>query len=107
MADEPLPFIEKKDYGTFQRIFENAALPDHDDWLELYEREKRDREGKGHRCFAVQVDPDNFVEFCRSLGQEPKEIDNKHFLDLLLRFAITIAQQPHVISDYNPLDSKD
>ena len=107
MADEPLPFIEKKDYGTFQRIFENAALPDHDDWLELYEREKRDREGKGYRCFAVQVDPDNFVEFCRSLGREPKEVDYDHFLVLLLRFAVTNASPPRVISEYDPLDSKD
>ena len=107
MADEPLPFIEEKDYGAFQRIFENAALPDHGDWLELYEREKRDREGKGHRCFAVQVDPDKFAEFCRSLGREPKEVDYEHFLVLLLRFAVTNAQPPHLISDYDPHDSKD
>ena len=107
MADDPLPFIDKQDYGAFQRIFENAALPDHDEWLECYEREKLDREGKGLSCFAVQVDPDNFVEFCRSHGQEPKEVDNEHFLDLLLRFAVTNAQQPRVISDYDPHDSKD
>ncbi len=91
MADEPLPFIEKKDYGAFQRNFENAALPDHDEWLKCYEREKRDREGKGLSCYAVQVDPDNFVKFCLSHGQEPKEVDYENFFVLLLRFAVTNA----------------
>ncbi len=107
MADEPLPFIEKKDYGAFQLSFKNAALPDHDEWLKCYEREKRDRERLGHTCYVVQVDPDNFVEFCLSHGQEPKEVDNGHFLKLLLSFAITNAQPARVISDFDQLDSKD
>ncbi len=108
MADDPLPFIEEKDFGAFQRIFENAALPaNYEEWLKFYERERRDRERKGHTCYAVPVDPNDFVEFCRSQGQEPNEIDNEHFLVLLLRFAITNAPPPCVASEYDPLESKD
>ncbi len=108
MADDPLPFIEKKDYGEFQRSFENAALPDYDEWLKCYEREQRVRERMGHSCYAVQVDPVKFVEHCRSGGQEPKEVDASHFLVLLLRFATAIAkaEPQRAISDFDPLDSK-
>ena len=91
MIDDPLPFIEKKDYGEFQRSFENAALPDYDEWLKRHEREQQERERHGHSCDAVQVDPAKFVKYCRSVGQEPKKVDSNHFLVLLLRFAITIA----------------
>ena len=109
MADDPLPFIEMKDYGAFQRSFEKAGLPDYDEWLKVYNREKSDRESKGYNCYPVQVDPDNFVTFCLLERQEPKEVDYNHFLDLLLRFAFTItkAEPQRVISDYDPLDSKD
>ncbi len=108
MADDPLPFIEKKDYGEFQRSFENAALPDYDEWFKRQERYQRDQERMGHSCYAVQVDPVKFVEHCRSGGQEPKEVDASHFLVLLLRFAITIAnpEPQSAKSDFDTLDSK-
>ena len=109
MADDPLPFIEKKDYGELQRIFENAALPDYDGWLKLHEREKRKRERMGHSCYAVQVDPAKFAEHCRSVeGQEPKSVDANHFPVFLERFAVNIAnaEPQRAQSDFDPLDSK-
>ncbi len=108
MTDDPLPFIEKKDYGEFQRSFENAALPDYDEWLKRHEREQRDQERMGHSCYAVQVDPAKFIEYCRSVGKEPKKVDASHFLVLLLRFATAIAkaEPQRAISDFDPLDSK-
>ena len=108
MADDPLAIIEKKDYGEFQRIFENAALPDYDEWFKRQERYQRDQERMGHSCNPVQVDPAKFVEYCRSEGQEPKKVDARLFCVLLLRFATNIAyaEPQRAISDFDPLDSK-
>jgi hypothetical protein len=70
MATYPVPLIRRQDYEAFRGI-PTRNLPDtFDQWQYKHAEQAAHITGGGHIAEYIEIDPQEFADFCHATGQE-------------------------------------
>ncbi len=75
------PLIRREDFEAFRRVMKGEFPATFEKWHYLRLKEVSDEQGAGQTAVDVQIDPDEFAEFCLTSGASPDR-------DTLYRFAM-------------------
>ena len=71
MATQFIPKIAREDYQSFRQILD-PHLPDtYDEWLDLVSQVTGDNIGRGRISETIEVNPDEFSNYCLTTRSSP------------------------------------
>jgi hypothetical protein len=77
----PVPIIPPHQYDAFRHAIGPDLADTYDEWFEIVRKHRSERLRQGETAVDVEVDYDDFVQFCAATGAAPN-------LKMLLDFAI-------------------
>lgn len=77
----PIPLITPQDFNAFRGLLSPDFANSYDEWFNLHTKEKLERGQVGFDIHEIQVDPNEFVRYCRACGVTP---NRKTLLDFAI-----------------------
>ncbi len=67
------PVISKEDYPAFRPVLGPNAPNAHDEWLKIHREQVEQTRLNGDEAAEIEIQHDEFVEFCRVNGHTPNQ----------------------------------